>query len=75
MIQWGPEGLLFLPRASTGRVDWLLLRKVETRDGVAVAVASTLSGFPAGLGSQFSLYPGDRRQGRKSSEGTEDTRE
>lgn len=36
---------------------------------MAVAVAFTVSGPPAGLGSQFSLYPGGRRQGRQSSEG------
>lgn len=38
---------------------------------MAVAVASTLSGFPAGLGSQLSLYPGDSR---RSSESVEDSR-
>lgn len=50
--------------------------KWKARGGVAVAVAvaSKLSGLPAGLGSQFSLSPGGRRQSRQSSEGEEDTR-
>lgn len=34
-----------------------------------------LFGLPAGLGSQFSLSPGGRRQGRQSSEDEEDTGE
>ena len=41
---------------------------------MAVAVAFTVSVPPARLGSQFSLYPRGRRQGRQNSEGEEDTR-
>lgn len=37
-------------------------------------MASKLSGLPAGLGSQFSLSPGGRRQSRQSSKGEENTR-
>lgn len=61
------------PRASIER-DWLLLYKAEGQGQCGCGSGLHSLWTPAGLGSQFSLYPGGRRQGRQSSEGEEDTR-
>lgn len=78
MTEWGFESLLYfgsLPAASIGEVHGLLLPILEGQGWCLCGSVPPLFGLPAGLGSQFSLSPGGRRQGRQSSEDEEDTGE